>query len=482
MAKKMRFTLLTQDEVSSMYDKCVEFLLTRGILVENHPKSLEMFEKAGAIVNHDNGMIRYTKEIIEKALSTAPSSFTLAGATEKHDLPLPHPDGLFHVRSVTGVHDILDPDTNTYRPTTIADVADWARLVQVMDNVDICLYPTPRDVQEETADVHGLRALLNNTTKHIMIQPFSRGSVEYQIKQAQVITGGVEALRKRPRISMLSAPMVPFAMKDMDIEVIIQCGLAGVPVSANPLPNTGGTSPATIAGTIIANGIEILNVLVMLQLLTPGAPIIGQPNFYSMDMVTGRCLVGSVESQLGAAANAQFVKEAFHIPSWTWGLGTDSYLPDAQAGIEKTLGGMLVGGGGADILAGAGFLDAGKACSPAQIIIDNDMIAILRRALTGVKVDEDTMAFQELLDTPPLGNYLERAHTLKHCRDSLETDIISGRQSRDSWLAEGAKDAFARATDKYKELRKKLKPLDLSADVKKELDRIVSEADQRLRR
>ncbi len=479
MAKKMRFTLLTQDEVSSMYDKCVEFLSTHGILVENHPKALERFEKAGAIVNHDNGIIRYTKDIIEKALSTAPSSFILAGATEKHDLPLPHPDGLFYARSVTGVHDILDPDTNTYRPTTIADVVDWAQLVQVLDNVDICLYPTPRDVPEATADVHGLRALLNNTTKHITVQPFSRGSIEYQIKQAQIVAGGVEALKKRPRISMLSAPMVPFALKDMDVEVIIQCGRAGVPVSANPLPNTGGTSPATIAGTIIQNGIEILNILVMLQLLTPGAPLIGQPNFYTMDMRTGRCLVGNVESQLGAAASAQFIKEAFHIPSWTWGLGTDSFLPDAQSGIEKMLGGMLVAGGGADILAGAGFLDSGKACSPAQIIIDNDLVAILKRAMTGVKVDEDTMAFQELLDTPPLGNYLERAHTLEHCRDGLHVELFSG-ESRDSWLAEGGKDAFARATDKYKELRKRLKPLDLSADIKKELDRIVSEADQRL--
>ncbi|MCK4723719.1 MAG: trimethylamine methyltransferase family protein [Dehalococcoidia bacterium] len=479
MTETIKFKLLTQDQVSSMYDKCVEFLSTHGILVENHPKSLEMFEKAGATVNHDSGMVRYSKDIIEKALSTAPSSFTLAGATEKHDLPLPHPDGLFYVRSVTGVYDILDPDTNTYRPTTIADVAHWAQLVQVLDNVDICLYPTPRDVPEATADVHGLRALLNNTTKHITIQPFSFDSIEYQMKLAQTVTGGAEALKKRPRISMISAPMVPFAMKAMDAEVIIQCSRAGVPISANPLPNMGGTSPATIAGTIVQNGIEILSVLVMSQLLCPGAKVIGQPNFYTMDMTTGRCLTANVESHLGAAASAQFIKDAFHIPTWTWGVSTDSYLPDGHSGIEKMLGGLLVAGVGCDILAGAGFLDAGKICSPVQLIIDDTMISILKRAMTGVKIDEDTLAWQEILDTVPLGHYLEREHTLRHCRDTLRTELFVS-QSRDSWSAEGSKDLYARALDKYVELKKLLKPLDLSEGEKKEIDRIVSQADQRL--
>ncbi|MFC1984756.1 trimethylamine methyltransferase family protein, partial [Chloroflexota bacterium] len=336
-----------------------------------------------------------------------------------------------------------------------------------------------RDMPEATADVHGLRALLNNTAKHITVQPFGRGSVEYQIQLAQTVAGGVEALKKRPRISMLSAPMVPFAMKDMDVEVIIQCGRAGVPISANPLPNMGGTSPATIAGTVLQNGIEILSVLVMSQLLNPGAKVIGQPNFYTMDMTTGRCLTANVESHLGAAASAQFIKDAFHIPTWTWGISTDSYLPDGHSGIEKMLGGLLVAGVGCDILAGAGFLDAGKACSPVQIVIDDTMISILKRAMTGVKVDEDALAWQELLNTPPLDNYLEQEHTLKHCRDGLRTELISG-QSRDSWLAEGGKDLFTRATDKYMELKKQLKPLDLSADIKKKLDQIVKSADKHL--
>ena len=479
MTNRVLFKLLTADDVGTMYEKCLEFLSSKGIKVENHPQVLKMLDKAGAQVDFDSEQVRYPKDIIEEALRTVPRSFTLAGKSERHDLILPHPDRLFYVRSVTAILDYLDPDSNTYRDSTLADVAEWAQLVEVLEHIDICLYLTPRDMPEKIADIHGLKALLENTTKHITVQPFSFNSIEYLIQLAQVAAGGAEALKKRPIISMLSAPLVPFVIKDMDVEVVIQCTRAGVPISANPLPNTGGTSPVTIAGTALQSGIEILNLIVMSQLLKPGQPIIGQPNFYTMDMANGRCLCANVESHLGAAAGAQFIKDAFHIPTWTWGLGTDSYLPDGQSGIEKTLGGLLVSGVGCDILAGAGFLDAGKACSPVQLIIDNTMVSILKRAISGVKVDDDTLAWQEILDTVPGSHYLERAHTLRHCRDALRTELFAS-QSRDTWKVEGGRDLHTRALEKYRELKKTLKPLELPKEVQRELDQIVKQAGERL--
>ena len=59
-----------------------------------------------------------------------------------------------------------------------------------------------RDVPKETADIHGLKTLLENTSKHISVQPRSFNSVEYLIQLAQVAAGGAEALKKRPIISM----------------------------------------------------------------------------------------------------------------------------------------------------------------------------------------------------------------------------------------------------------------------------------------
>ncbi|MFC1956668.1 trimethylamine methyltransferase family protein, partial [Chloroflexota bacterium] len=478
MTNRLRFKLLTDDEVGVMYDKCVEFLSSKGwIKIENHPQALKMLDKAGAQVDIDNKQVRFPKDIIEEALRTVPRSFTLAGGGDHHDLILPNPDGQFYVRGVSGLKDYCDPDSNTYRDSTLADVAEWAQLVEALNEIDICMYLTATDMPTETADIHGLKTLFENTSKQITVQPFSVGSVGYLLQLAQAAAGGAEALKKKPIINMFCCPLVPFVIKDMDMEVIIQCSRLGVPISANPLPNTGGTSPITVAGTVLQSGIEILAVIVMSQLINPGAPVVGQPNFYTIDMASGRCLSANAETHLGSAAGAQFIKDAFHIPTHTWAFGSDSYIPDGQSGIEKALGGLLVAGGGADILAGAGFLNAGKAASPVQLVIDDTIIRIIRRNIAGVKVDEDTMAFQEILNTAPGDHYLDRAHTLQHCRDNLRVELFASN-SYEAWEAEGRKDLRTRATDKYKELKKQFKPMDLSADIKKELDRIVSEADQ----
>ncbi|MFC1956046.1 trimethylamine methyltransferase family protein [Chloroflexota bacterium] len=471
MTSRVRFKLLTDDSVRIMYQKCVEFLSNKGIKIIDHPQGLKMLDKAGAQVDFDSGQVRFSKDMIEEALRTVPTALKLS-----HDLVLPHPEGLFYVRSVSGVLEILDSDSNEYRDTTLNDVAEWAQLVEVLPEIDIPLYLSPRDVPEETADIHGLKTLFGNTTKHIFVQPFSLNSVEYLFQLALVAAGGAEALKKKPIISIWPTPLSPFGLKDMDMEVVIQAARYGVPILAAPLPGTGGTSPATIAGTVLQSGIEILGLIVMSQLLTPGTPVIGLPTFFTIDMLAGRDLCANVESALGSAATAQFIKDAFHIPTATWAFGSDSYLPDGQSGIEKTLGGLLASGVGCDILCGAGFLDVGKTCSPVQLIIDNDMISIIKRAIAGVKVDEDTLAWQEILNTAPGGHYLEQEHTLRHCRDALRTELFAS-QSRDTWKEEGSKDLYARALHRYREIKKKLKPLELPAEVQKELDQIVKQAD-----
>ena len=480
MSEKSLRKLLTAEEVDTILGRCIEFLSSKGwIKIDNHPEGLKMLDKLGAQVDFANQQIRLPRDIIEQALRTVPHSFTLGGGSERHDLLLPHPDGLFHVRGVTGAHLYFDPDTNSFRDLTIADNARWSQLSELLEEINIVPFSSAADVPVETKDIHALKGNLENTSKHIVIQPYGRKGVEYHIRLAQAASGGAEALKSSHRISMLAAPLVPFVIKEAEMEVIIQCGQAGVPISSNTLPNRGGTGPMTVAGTILSACIDLMAVVVVSQMLSPGTPVIGQPNYFSIDMHSGRCLCASVETHLGAAASAQFVKEALGIPSWTWGMGSDSYVPDGEAILEKTLGGLLTSGIGCDIISGAGGLDAALGISPIQLIIDNEIVKILKRAKQGVKVDDDTLAWEEILATAPGGQFLDSEHTLKHCRDDLRNELLL-TPPKGAWSAQGKKDLYSRAVDKYKELEKKMKPLDLPAEVKREMDNIVKHADEHL--
>lgn len=478
MATDSRLRLLTTEEVGTIYDKCVDFLINKGVKV-THPQALKVLNKAGAWVDFKNERIQFSKDIIETALRSVPRNLTLAGANKSHDLSIPSPDGGFYVVTATGAVSYLDPESNTYRDVTLSYVEEWAQLCEVLNDISGVFFPFPKDVPLETADIHALKATLENTGKHILVQPYSFESLEYLFELAVVVSGSKEAMKKRPIINMVSCALPPLSFKPMDIEALILATRHGVPIFAASLPSAGGTSPITIPGTVLQSGIEILVLLVISQLIEPGAPFIGNPVAFTLDMVTGRNVLASVEAVLCEAASAQYVKEAYKIPTAPFGYATDSPVPDGQSMADRLLLGLLVAMGDSDILTEAGQLEAGLVCSSVQLIIDDILARMLKRAHLGVKVDDDTLAWKEIFEITPGSHYLEQSHTLKHCREALRTELFL-RQSREDWLSEGGKDMVARAGDKYRELKKKLKPQPLPEDVKKELSKIVKRADELL--
>ena len=478
MATDLRLKILPSEEVSKMYEKCVKILSEKGIKVVNHPQALKMLHKAGAQVDFDNETVRFPKNTIEEALRTVPHELTLAGRNEQHDCVFPHPKGLFFTRTVTGNPKYLEPIPNKYRDATLADVAHWGQLSEVLDEINFICFLSPQDVPGATADIHSLKALFENTAKHIIVMPFSLESVPYLYEMGLAVAGSTEAFKKRPITSTLCTSLSPLLMKDMDMEIIVQACRYGVPIYANPCPIAGATAPVTLAGAALQAGVEILAILVMSQMIQPGTPVLGQPALNTLDMATGAFSYASIEATLAAAAGAQFVREALHIPAFTHGFRTDSYLNDGQAMIESCFRGFMIALSGSDSVIGLGGV-AGKANNPVKLIIDNSITKMVKRVISGVNVDDDTLAWKEIMDTPPGGHYLEQPHTLRHCREAIQIGLFAN-QPREVWEAQGSKDLYTRAVEEYKELQKKLKPQPLADDVRKELERIVRKADKDL--
>ena len=476
MTTGLHLNLLSAEEVGNMYDKCLHLLSTKGIKIL-HQEALKALDKGGAQVDFENERVRFPVDMIEEALRTVPKSVTLAGQIEENDITLPDPKGLFFVHTATGSPNYITPDS--YHPTTLTDVAEWGQLASVLEEINVTGFLSPQDVPEATSDIHGLKTVLENTTKHIIIQPYTAEAVKYLLELGLTAAGSKEALKDRMIISIFACTVPPFVFDTVHSEVVLQASRLGVPIYANPLSNAGATSPITIAGTVLQNGVEVLGKLVMSQIFQPGTPVIARPIFFTLDMLTGRLLQSSFEAIMGGAAVVQFIKEAFHIPTNTWGFGSDSYIPDGQAIVDVLTRGLLVSLSGGDLLAGAGQLNNGIADSPVQLMIDNKITKVLKRVKQGIKVDDDYLAWKEILDTEPGGHYLELAHTLKHCREALRTGL-SVTQPRDTWLAEGGKGLHTRIAEDYRELKKKLVPRQLPEDVKKELSRVVKHADEHL--
>lgn len=478
MANNLQLRVLTDEEVGNIYDKCLGLLSSKGVKVD-HKEALKILEKAGAQVDFNSWQVRFPRDIIEAALHSLPHRMTLGAGNKRHDLILPHPSGTFYARGGGGASTYLHPDTNTYSDMTLDGVAECAQLVEILDQMDYCGMLSPRDVPQQTADIHSLKTVLENTSKHVDVQPYSAEAVEYLLQLGLTVAGSTEVLRSRPRISLYCCALTPLEIKVGEAEVMIQSSRYGLPICAASLPSAGGTSPVTVAGTTLLASAEILAIIVISQLIKSGTPVIALPSSYALDMLTGHLRVASVEALLARTAMIQFIKDAYHIPIATAGFAGDSSILDGQNMIEVTLKGLLSSTAGSDILFSAGQLYTVKGFSPVQLVIDNTLVSILRRLRLGVKVNDDTLAWKDIFDTAPGGHFLDRRHTLQHCREALRPELFTD-EVWEVWKSQGGRDLYTQALEKYRDLKRRLEPQRLPEEVQKELELIVKRADERL--
>lgn len=110
MARNLSIKVATLDEIELIKEKAAELLGKRGMKVD-HPKLIECCEKAGAKISGMTGNLTFPKKMQEEYLNLAPKECLLAGIDPKYDLPIPHPEGLFYTRPVTGaMHTYTEDD------------------------------------------------------------------------------------------------------------------------------------------------------------------------------------------------------------------------------------------------------------------------------------------------------------------------------------------------------------------------------------
>ncbi len=178
-----------------------------------------------------------------------------------------------------------------------------------------------------------------------------------------------------------------------------------------------------------------------------------------IDMKNGSFSPGSIERQILNAAVTQMA-HSVKLPNYNIGGITDSKIPDVQAGYEKGFGmGLTALAGSNYIHHAAGRIKDGVAYE--QYVIDNEIIGMAKRAVRGVRVDDETLAFRQIQELGRGGNYITHPHTIQFFRSELFRPIISDRNERAVWEDQGSLDGRERARRRAKEILKNHRPLPL---------------------
>ncbi len=156
-------------------------------------------------------------------------------------------------------------------------------------------------------------------------------------------------------------------------------------------------------------------------------------------------------------------------------------MPDAQAGHEFTLTAMLPALCGANLIYGVGMLDGGLTFDYAQMVLNNEMITMIRKALEGVKADDESLAVDVIEEVGPRGEYLTSKHTFKHMRNQSRFDIFD-RRARTTWVNEGCPRIEDKAYAKAEKIINTHQPEALPQNVQAEVDGLFAEAEAKAKK
>jgi trimethylamine--corrinoid protein Co-methyltransferase len=179
-------------------------------------------------------------------------------------------------------------------------------------------------------------------------------------------------------------------------------------------------------------------------------------------MKQGTTPMGAIETMminLGDVEMGKFLK----MPTHAYMSLSDSKVPDAQAGFEGGMGALLAGLAGINMISGPGMLDFESTQSIEKLVIDNEIVGMVKRLLRGVEDHGAPFASEILKDYDEKEELLSHPTTLKLFRKELFiVSPVIDRMSRDAWKENGSKSARKRAKEQAIKLAEKssLKPID----------------------
>jgi trimethylamine---corrinoid protein Co-methyltransferase len=309
--------VFTESELNDIHLASLEVLERTGVFVEAD-EALDIFADGGCDVDRENHIVCLPPHVVEDAIRSAPSRFVLCGRDPKNDIVL-EPGRVAFTNFSEGIR-VVDPWTGELRDSTKADIANIARLNDYLSDIDTHeIAVGAKDVPPETCAVHNAEAQYLNTTKPIGIGPLSRVETRAIFRMAAEIVGGEDELRRRPIVYNGVCPVSPLKLPHEATEVIIETARWRIPNNILSMAMAGGSSPVTLAGTLVTHNAEVLSGITLAQLTERGAPCIYGSSTTAMDLKLAAACVGSPELAMISAAVAQMARR-YLLPSFVAGL------------------------------------------------------------------------------------------------------------------------------------------------------------------
>ena len=123
------------------------------------------------------------------------------------------------------------------------------------------------------------------------------------------------------------------------------------------------------------------------------------------------------------------------------------------------------------------MIESGVTFDLGQLVMDNEIARMIKFAVGGIAVTDETMAVDDIAKVGAFGDFLSLDATLKHMRELSQPEVLD-RRVREDWESRGATDLATRTRARALELVESHQPLPIDPAVAEQVHRIIEAADR----
>lgn len=463
--------VLSDELIDQIIDEAKRVLAETGMEIRG-PEMRRRLLAAGLPAT-PSGRVLFPRDVVERAIATAPSSFLLYDRDGN-----PHADlGGDRVHFVPGSSGLKwhDHRTGDVRLATSTDFVEYIRLADGLPHIAYLAtaFSTNDDIEPQVSDAWRLYMALTNSRKPIVSGAFTEHGAPRMIEMLRLFRADANDLRARPMSIFTITATGNFRYSEDSCQNLIDCVEAGIPVEIVPVTLMGLVAPVTTVGATVFHTIDVLAGITMAQVIRPGAPVLfgGAPATFHMKKASSP--MSAIEAFGLDAAYVQ-VGKRLGLPTQSYMAISDSPILDAQAGAETFGSALIAALAGVNSVSGPGMLDFLLVFSLPKLVADDDWCGQALRFVREVNVLDD-LPVSGLVDRLMTDQHLIMApHTMANWESELYLPSpVTVRDNREAWLKAGGKDTYRRAADEAERRLARYRPLETEAAIDAEMRRIM---------
>ncbi|MBR5337683.1 MAG: trimethylamine methyltransferase family protein [Lachnospiraceae bacterium] len=460
----------SEEQMNDIHSKSLDLLSTKGVIFKSE-EARKVLESSGARV--DGEIVYIPETLVSKCLERVPSSFRMDAVNPERAVTI---GGDLIIHPAGGEVFLKDADENRYSSATIANFSDLQKIYQACDNINMTGYQplSPDDVPLKTRGLHCLYETMLYTDKPWLApMDYVSGADKHRELQMYEIVFGSDYVKDHYLSWSIVTPESPLQYSEFSCESIMEYAGMGQPVALVSAPMSGLTGPIHLLGTIILSNTETLAGLVLAQCVKPGVPVLPSASltYGNMKLATWEC--ASPDSSLMLAGAIQMYKDFYHLPARAQTGVTSSKKVDYQAGYETMQSLLLTALMDVDVTSqSAGSLENLMTISFEKTVIDDEIIARVRRIIGGIPYNDETSSMDIIKEVPHGESFLKTKSTMKNFRKGWAPEFADWN-NYDLWQKQDQTEIEKRAQRRVREIIDNAKPL-LDASTAKALQDFIA--------